>query len=255
MVFKMGPRDPRDPSETNGTGNPGGKKKEKGKAKIPKNPSTDSFPNLTPEQVDKGIAALQDMGRIFLFAQSYPDAISTVEGIYGLHIDQQKRNEELETMVNELTIRKAHEMERLQAENEDYRATADQLERTREELEREQANMDDSRKAMQLEMERRKEEAIEKAKQKSLEENETKTKRIREEGAKKVKALEKKTEGLKDTIKELEANNEQAQNDLKRQRDSSDLDKRACQSLVKALESKLEQINAASIVSPKKPEF
>ena len=184
----MGPRDSRGSAETNGNVH----RAEKGKAAatISRSSSNDSLRDLTPEAVDKGIAALREIGRILSFAQTYHNEIGVFESIHGLNISQKERIEKLETMVDELIFRKDRETERLRDENTEYRANAHQLEREREELEREQATIDDRRQPMQSDMERQKEKGINEAKQEFSDKFKTKTKQIREESEKKIKALE-----------------------------------------------------------------
>lgn len=249
----MGPRDSRDSIENNGNVQPAGKSK--GKAKISRASSIDSLCDLTPEAVDKGIASMREMCRILSFAQTYCNEMTVVESIHGLNISQNERIKELETIVDELTFRKDQEMERLGNENEAYRTKAHQLERERENLEREQATMNHTRQAMQSDMQKQKEKGIDKAKQEFSDKFETRAKQIREELEKKITALERDKDGLKDAIKELKENDVQAQNDLIQQKDSLELDKRSCQSHIVHLESELRYINAASIVSPQTSEF
>lgn len=249
----MGPRDSRGSAEPNGNVHRAGKGK--AAATISRSSSNDSLRDLTPEVVDKGIVAVREIGRILSFAQTYHDEIGVVESIHGLNISQKDRIEKLEMIVNELTSRKDREMERLRDENEAYRANAHLLEREREELAGEQATMDDTRKAMQSDMERQKEMGINEAKQEFSERSKTRVKQIREELEKKIKALETDKDGLKDAIKKLEERNIQAEKDLAQQKESLELDKRSCQSHIKRLESQLDDINAASIVSPQTPEF
>ncbi|KAL8689490.1 MAG: hypothetical protein Q9218_004851 [Villophora microphyllina] len=249
----MGPRDSRDSSETNGNVHPAGKGK--GKAKISRTSSNASLGDLTPEAVDTGIAAVRQIAKILRFAQSYHEEIGDVEGIYGLGIRQQARIDELETTVTNLAFRKNQEMARLRDENDAYQANARQFILEREELERQQASMDDARKAMQSKMERQKEMEINRAKQEFSDQSLTRVKQIREELEKKIHALETQNDGLKDTIKKLEEKNIQAKKDLKKQKESLELDKRSSQSHIMRLESELNQINAASAVSPQTPEF
>ena len=125
----------------------------------------------------------------------------------------------------------------------------------REELESQRAGMDDARKAMQSKMERQKQMEINKAKQELSDQSKTRAKKIREELEKKIQALETENDGLKDTTKKLEEKNIQAKTDLKKQKESFELDKRSSQSHIMRLESELNQINAASMVSPQTPEF
>ena len=125
----------------------------------------------------------------------------------------------------------------------------------REELEWEQASMDDARKAMQSKMERPKEMEINKAKQEFSDQFKTSVKQIREELEKKIQALETDKDGLKDAIKRLEARNVQAKKDLKKQKEGLEVDKRSSQSHIMRLKSELHQINAASTISPQTFEF
>ena len=229
--------------------------KDKGKAKISRTSSNDSLRDLAPENVDAGIAAIRQIAKILSFAQVYHEEISDVESIYGLGIHQQVRIEELETTVTNLAFRKDLEMEKLRDENDTYQANARQLTLEREKLEREQASMDDVRKAMQLKMERQKEMEINKAKQEFSDQSKTSVKQMREELEKKIQALETDKDGLKDAIKRLEEKNVQIKKDLKKQKESFELDKRSSQSHIMRLESELHQINAALTVSPQTPEF
>ncbi|KAI4281569.1 MAG: hypothetical protein L6R38_003584 [Xanthoria sp. 2 TBL-2021] len=136
----MGPRDTRDSTEPDGNVHPAGKGK--GKAKISRTSSNASLGDLTPEAVDTGIAA------------GYHEEIDDVERIYGLGIRQLDRIDELETTVTNLAFRRDQEMAKLRDENDAYQANARQFLLEKEELERQRANMDDARKAMQLKMER-----------------------------------------------------------------------------------------------------
>lgn len=249
----MGPRDSRGSAETNGNVHRAGKGK--AAATISRSSSNDGLRDLTPEAVDKGIAAVREISRILSFAQTYHNEIGVIESIHGLNISQKERIEKLETIVGELTSRKDQEMERLRDENEAYRANAHRFEREREELEREQATIDDTRQAMQSDMERQKEKGINEARQEFSDKLKTRAKQIREELEKKIKALETDKDGLKDAIKKLEEKNIQAQKDLSQQKVSLELDKRSCQSHIVRLESELHYINAASILSPQTPEF
>ena len=249
----MGPRDSRDSTETYGNVHPAGKGK--GRAKITRTSSDASLGDLTPEAVDTGITAVRQIAKILHFVQSYNEEISNVEGIYGLGIRQQAQIDELETTVTNLVFRKDQEMATLRDENDAYQANARQFMLEREELEREQAGMDDARKAMQSKMERQKEMEINKAKQELSDQFKTRVKQIKEEHEKKIQALETENDGLKDTTKKLEEKNIQAKKDLKKQKESFELDKRSSQSHIMRLESDLNQINAASTVSPQAPEF
>ncbi|KAI4268884.1 MAG: hypothetical protein L6R38_007691 [Xanthoria sp. 2 TBL-2021] len=244
----MGPRDSRDSSETNGNVHPAGKGKVK--AKISRASSNASLGDLTPEAVDTGIAAVRQIAKILRFVQGYHEEIGDVEGIYGLGIRQQAQIEELETTVANLTFRRDQEMAKLQEKNDAYQANIRQFTLEREELERQRASMDDTRKAMQSKMERQKEMEINRAKQEFSDQSNTRVKQIRDELEKKIQALETENNRLKETIKKLEEKNIQAKKDLKEQKESFQLDKRSSQSHIIRLESELNQINAASTASP-----
>ncbi|KAI4087747.1 MAG: hypothetical protein L6R37_008287 [Teloschistes peruensis] len=249
----MGPRDTRDSTETDWNVHPAGKGK--GKAKISRTSSNASLGDLTPEAVDTGIAAVRQIAKILRFAQGYHEEIDDVERIYGLGIRQLDRIDELETTVTNLAFRRDQEMAKLRDENDAYQANARQFLLEKEELERQRANMDDARKAMQSKMERQKEMEINRAKQGLLDQSNTRVKQIREELEKKIQALETEKDGFRDTTKKLEEKNIQAKKDLKKQRESFELDKRSSQSHIMRLESELNQINAASTVSPQTPGF
>ncbi|KAI4218577.1 MAG: hypothetical protein L6R36_008879 [Xanthoria steineri] len=249
----MGPRDTRDSTETNGNVHPAGKGK--GKAKISRASSNASLGGMTPEAVDTGIAAVGQIAKILRFAQGYHEEIGDVEGIYGLGIRQQARIDELETTVTNLAFRKDQEMAKLQDENDAYQANVRQLMLEREELERQRASMDDTRTAMQSKIEKQKEKEISRAKQEFSDQSNTRVKQIREELENKIQALETEKDGFRDTTKKLEEKNIQAKKDLKKQKESFELDKRSSQSHIMRLESELNQINAASTVSPQTPGF
>ena len=249
----MAPTDPRDSIEANGNIHHGGKGKEK--AKNPKTSSNNSLPDLRPEAVDTGIAAVRQISKILHFVQSYHEEISDVEGVYGLGIRQQEQIDELETTVTNLAFRKDQEMARLRNENEMYRAEARQFEHEREKLQREQASMNNTLKVMQSKMETQKEMGINEAKQEFSDKLKTRVKQIREEHEKKIQALDTDMAGLKDAGKNLEEEKKQAQKDLKQQKESFELDKRSFQSHIMRLESELRHINAATVVSPQTPEF
>ncbi|KAL8702671.1 MAG: hypothetical protein Q9201_004157 [Fulgogasparrea decipioides] len=249
----MGPRDSSNSTETNGNVHPAGKGK--GKAKISRTSSNASLGDLTPEAVDTGIAAVRQIAKILRFAHGYHEEISEVDGIYGLGIRQQARIDELETTVTNLAFRKDQEMAKLREENDGYQANARQFILEREELERQRANMDDARKAMQSKIERQKEMEINRVKQEFSDQSHTRVKQIREELEEKIQALETQNNRLKVTIKKLEEKNTQVKKDLKKQKESLELDKRSSQSHIMRLESELSQINAASAVSPQTPEF
>lgn len=255
-LFKMGPRDSRDSrdsTETNGNVHPAGKGK--GKAKVSRTSSNASLGALTPEAVDASIAAVHQISKILHFVQGFHEEISDVESIYGLGIRQQARIDELETTLTNLAFGKDQKIAKLQDENDVYEANTRQFMLDKEELKREQASMDDARKAMQEKIERQKETEINEAKQEFAEKSKTKVNRIKEGLETKIKALETDNEKLKNAIKELEEKNTQAQEDLNQQKESLELDKRSSQSHIMRLESELRQINAASTVSPQTPEF
>ncbi len=255
IVLKMGPRDSRGSADTNRNGHGHSAGKGKAARTISRTSSNDSLRDLTPEAVDKGIAAMREICRILSFAQTYHNEIDVIESIHGLNMNQKDRIEELETMVNQLIFRKDREMGRLRDENEEYQTNAHQLEREREELEREQAAMNETRQAMQSDMEREKEKGIDEARQEFSDKNKTKIKQMREEFEKKIKAVEMERDGLKDNIKELEEKKIKAQKDMNQQKKDFEIEKRSFRSHVLRLESELRYINAASIVAPQTPEF
>ena len=248
----MAPRDSRDSTEANGNVHPAGKGK--GKAKISRNPSNASLGDLTPEAVETGRAAVRQISKILHFVQGYHEEISDVESIYGLGIRQQAQIHELETTVANIAFQRDQEMTKLRDENDAYQANARQFQRAKEELEQEIASMDNTRKAMQSEMERQKEMEINEAKQVFSDKLKIRAKQITEELEKKIQALETDKCGLKDFVKKLEEKNIEAQKGLQRQKESLELDKRSSQSHIMRLESELRQINAASTVSPQTPE-
>lgn len=249
----MGPKDSRDSAETNGNVHPGGKGK--GKAKGSRTPSIPSLQDLTPEAIDNGLEALRRISGVLCFVQGYGAEISNVEGVYEHCLNQQARIDKLDTIVAELTFRKDQEMERLRDETKTYQANARQVEWEKKELDREQASLEDRRKAMQSELERQKEKEISETKQEFSDKYKTRVKQMREEFEKKIQALEMDNGGLKDDIKELEERNKQALEDLNQQKERLELDKRSSQSHIIRLESELHQINAASTASPQTPEF
>ena len=255
IVLKMGPRDSRGSADTNGNGHGHSAGKGKAARTISRTSSNDSLRDLTPEAVDKGIAAMREICRILSFAQTYHNEIDVIESIHGLNMSQKDRIEELETMVDKLTFRKDREMERLQDENDAYQANVHQLEREREELEREQATMNETRQAMQSNMERQKEKGINDAKQEFSDKHKTKIRQMREEFEKRMKAVEMERDGLKDDIKKLEEKNIQAQKDMNQQKKDFELEKRSFQSHIVRVESELHSINATSIMSPQPPKI
>ena len=256
----MGPRDSRDSTETNGNVHPAGRGNSK--AKVPRTSSNVSLVELTPEAMDTGIAAVKQLTRIFTFLQSYQEEISDVESVYRLGIRQQAQINDLEATVKtlEATMKtlafgKDQEMVKLRAENNAYEAKACKFEQEREELKRKQANMDGTRKAFESGLERRKEIEIDEAEQRFSDKLKTTTKQIREELEKKIQALQTDKDKLKDTIKNLEEKKTQAQEDLNRQKEVLEMDKRSSQSHIMRLESEIHQINAASTVLPQTSEF
>ena len=257
IVLKMGPRDSRGSADTNGNGNGHGHSAGNGKAArtISRISSNDSLRDLTPEAVDKGIAAMREICRMLSFAQAYHNEIDVIESIHGLNMKQKDRIEELEAMVDHLMFRKDREMERLRDENKEYQNNAHQLKREREELEREQAAMNETRREMQSDMERQKEKGIKEARQEFSDKYKTKMKQMREEFEKKIKAVEIERDGLKDNLKELEEKKIKVQKDVNQQKRDSEIEKRSFQSHIMRLESELHYINAASIVAPQTPEF
>jgi len=165
----MAPKDSRGSTETNRNIHPAGKGK--AVATISRTSSNDSLRDLTPEAVDKGIAAVREISRILSHNE-----ISVVESVYSLAISQQARIKELDTTVNELIFQKDQEMTKLQDKNNVYQANARQFEREREELKRKQATIDDTQKAMQSEIKKQKEKEISKAIQEFLDRFNTKAK-------------------------------------------------------------------------------
>ena len=251
-VFKMGPRGTRDSTETKNV-HPAGKGKEK--AKISRASSNASLEDLTPEVLDTGIAAVRQITKIFRFAQVFHEEIGDVEAIHGLGVRQQARIDELETTVTNLAFGKKQEMAKLQNENEAYQANVRQISLDKEELERQRASMNDTRTAMQLKIEKQKEMEINRAKHEFSIQSNAKVKQIKEELENKIQALEDERDGFKSTTKKLEEKNIQAKKDLKKQKESFELDKRTCQSHIMRLESELNNINTASTVLPQTPEF
>ena len=249
----MGPRDSRDLTETNGKDLLVGKGK--GRAKISRASSNASFVDLPSDAVDAGIVAVRQISKILHFAHGYHEEIGDVESIYGLYIRQQARIDELNTTVNDLMFRKNQEMIRLQDENDAYQASARHFERDRETLRKEQASVDDTRRAMQLEIKKQKEKEISEAKQDISEKFKTRVKQIKEELEKKIHNLEMDKDGLKDAIKKLEEKNAQTQQNVNKQKEGLELDKRSSQSHIIRLEAELRDINAALTVSPQTPEY
>lgn len=249
----MEPKDSRNSAKTNGNVHPGGKGK--GKAKVSRTSSTASLQDLTPEDVETGIVTLRQLSKIFDFLQIYRDEIDDVESIYSLGIRQQTQINELETTINNLAFRRDQEMMRLQEKNNEYQANAGQFEREREELKHERAALNDTHKKMRLEVERQKEKEINEAKQESSDKLKNKVKQAKDELGKKIQALETEGKVLKDTIQTLKKEKIQAKQDLDQQRQGVELEKRSFQSHIMCLEHEINQIKAASVVSPQKPEF
>lgn len=251
----MGPRDSRESNDANGNTQHAEENKGRAKAKVSKTSSEINLLNLTPDAIDKGVDAVSRLSKILVFMQTYGDEIDNVEAIYSLHVRQQTRIDELGKVVDELSVRKDKEMRKLQDENETYRAGVRQFEREREELEQEQAAMDDIRNAMRINLEKQKEQEMKEAKQDFLKKYEARVKQAKDEAEKAIQPLKTERDGLKTAIKTLEEKNLQTLKALKKQNETLELDKRSSQSHLKHLESQLEQINAASTVSPQTPDF
>ena len=249
----MGPRDSNDLTETNGNDHP--VRKGKRRANISRASSNASFGVLAPEAVDAGIVAVRQISKILHFAHGYHQEISDVESVYGLCIDQEAKIDELNTTVNSLMFRKDQEMIRLQDENDAYQARTCHFEKERETLRKEQAGVDDARKAMQSKMKRQKEVEIGQAKKDILDNFKTEVKQIRERLEKRIQDLETDKNGLKEAIKKLEEKNAQSQQDLNKQKVGLELDKRSSQSHIIRLEAELHEINAALMVSPQTPKY
>ncbi|KAL9628349.1 MAG: hypothetical protein Q9164_007309 [Protoblastenia rupestris] len=249
----MGPRDSRDWDEKNG--NVHSAAKGKGKAKISRNPSDISRKDMTQEEVNVALGAVREMSRILYFSQAYQEDIRDVESVYGLGIRQQVRINELESMVTNLTFRKDQEMARLIEENDAYKSDVHQLELDRKELEREQASMNEERKALHLEMQRQRDEEISKAKQQLSERARAICKQTKEDFEKKIGALEAEKNGLKNTNNALEEKDKQAKKDLKELKESFDIDKRSSQSHIKQVESELREFRTLSKFSSQTPQF
>ncbi|KAL9015346.1 MAG: hypothetical protein Q9173_000037 [Seirophora scorigena] len=208
---------PRDTRDSTETnGNVYPGKKGNGKAKISRASSNASLGDLTPEAVDTGIAAVRQIAKILRFAQGYHKEIGDVE-------------------VANLAFRKDQEMAKLQDGTTSTKPTF--------------ANGNAIKDGKTKEME------ISRAKREFSDQSNPRVKQIREELEKKVQALETEKDGFKDTTKELEEKNLQAKKDLKKQKESFELDKRSSQSHIMRLESELNQINPASMVSSQTPEF
>ena len=246
----MGPRD-----LTERHGNAHSNRRSKSKSKITRNSSSASFQDLTQEGVDVGMNAVRSISKILHFMQGYKGEIEDVESIYGVGIRQQARIEELDSIVTDLTFRKDQETARLYDENESYKADVHRLDLDREELEREKASMNDTRMAMQSDMQRQKEDEINEAKKQLSDKATAKIKWIKEELEKKVKTLEAENNALKDDIKTLKEKNKQAQKDFDEQKDSFQIDIRSFQSYIRSVESELLRMKALSTVSPQKPQF
>ena len=249
----MGPKDKKDSTETNGNVYSAGKGREK--TRRSSNPSNASFGALTQEDVDASISAARQMSRIFGFMQTCHAEISDIDKVHGLNMSQQEHIRGLERTLDEVILRKEHEMVRLQEENYEHRANAGRVEREREELERGQATLDDRHRAMEAEMQRQKDKEINELKQQFLEKSKAKVKQKREEFERKTQSLEIDKNGLEDTIKILEKKNIEAKERSDQQKENFELDKRSSQSHIKRLESELRQMNAFSMVSPQAPEF
>lgn len=252
-VFKMASRESKDSTIANGNVHSTGKTK--GKPKISRNSSNTSLGNLAPEAVDAGIAAVRQIAKILSFVQGYDEEISDVESVYGIGIRQQAQIDELQTTINNLAFRKNEEMVKLQDENNACRANARQHMIKREKLEQEQASMNEAREAMQLKMESQKNMEIKEAEKRFSDQSKSSIKHFKEEHEKQIQVLNTDRDALRVANKELEEKHTQVKKDSKKQKEISDIDKRSCQSHIMHLESKLDQINAASKISPQTPEF
>jgi len=157
----MGPRDTKDSMNSNF--NSAGKGKEKTTSSS--NLSNSSLGGLTQDDVNASISATRQISKILYFVNAYNTEISEVNKVYGLNVRQQEQIEGLQKELEDIILRKDHEMVRLQEENDEYYANTGRFERERAELKREQATMDDRRTAMEVEMQRRKEKEISEMKQ------------------------------------------------------------------------------------------
>lgn len=249
-VLKMGPRDS---TERNGNAQSNGRGKPK--AKITRSSSSTSLRDLTQEDVDVGINAVCHISKILCFMQTYQEEIDDVERVYGLGIHQQARIDELENIVTDLTVRKDQEMARLLNENDSYKADVHQLEVDREKLNKEKASMHDTRTAMQLDIQRQKEEEIAEAKKQLSEKATAKIRRTKEELEKKIKIIETEHNELKDIIQKLEEKNIQAQKNFDEQTECFLIEKRSSQSYIRSVESELRQFKALSNVSSQTPQY
>ena len=249
----MGPREPKDVM------NPSGKVDSSGKGKAKKGlPATSSnaiFEHLTSEEVDSGVAAVNHLSKIFSFVQAYHNETEVAEGIYGDGVRQQIRINELERTLEELAFRKDQEMARLQDENDTYRTNTTQFEKEKSELERQKKGMNDTRKAMTSELRIQKEQEISVAKQKIVNDVRAKSRQARDDHEKQIQALQTGKTKLEDVIKTLKQKMFQATEDFEHQRGSWEVEKRSAQSYIKKLEVDIQQINAASTVSPRTPQF
>ena len=249
----MEPKDSKNSAKTNGNVQPGGKGK--GKPKFSRTSSNASRQDLTAEDLETGRVTLRQLSKIFDFLKIYRDEIDDVQSIYSLNIHQQTQIDELQTTIDNLAFRRNEEMKRLQKESDQYQANARQFEREREELKHERADLDDTHKAMRLEVDRQKEKEINEARQECSDRLKNKVKQAKDELGKKIQALETEGKVQKDTIQTLKKERTQAKQDLDQQRQRLELDKRSLQSHVMLLENEIKQIKAASIVSPQKPDF
>ena len=253
----MGPRDSREPNEANGNTQHAEKDKgkAKAKAKVSKTSSEISLLNLTPDAIDKGVDAVKRLSKILVFMQAYGDEMDDVEAIYGHRVRQQTRVDELNKVVDELSVRRNEEMRRLQDENEAYRANLLQFEHERKELKQEQATMKDIQNAMQVSLEKQKKQEIKQAELEFSKRYEARVRQAKEDAEKDIQPLKTERDGLESAIKALEERNVQALKALKEQNEALKVDKRSSQSHIKHLESQLEQINAASTVSSQTSDF
>lgn len=249
----MAPRNIKDSAETNMNGNTGGKGK--GKEERSMNSSTASLPHLTAETLDKGVEAVRRMSKVLSFMQTWNEELDSVQDLYGLSMRQQDRIDELDTLVNELIFRRDQEFEKLKKENGTYKAKDEQFKSDQERLKIEIADMDATRIAMQVKVDKQKEIEIEKMKKHIDSEANAKIKQTEKDAGKKIQALESNKDGLKNEIKTLKEKTKQAREDLKTQKEGLEMEKRSFQAHIKNLETELQQIKATSIVSPRTPDF
>ena len=252
-MSQMGPKDHKDLSDTNGNSNASAKGKDR--MKKTRSPSTISLRNMTDEDIDDGIAAIQQMAKILPWVQQNHGEIEDANRLYGLCIKQQDRITHLESTLDDLSCRQDRELRRLQDENEEHLKNASQIEREREQLEKEKASNDDTRLAMKAGMERQKEEEIEATKQVLSEKFKAKVKEVKEPYEKKIQALEEEKHRLEDRNKTLKNKLSAAEKKNGQEKEEDRIVKKSLQSHIKDLELELDQIKSLSTVSPKEPDF